>query len=176
MPLSHSCGSRASRTRRAAGRWYTPLAVSWVRSLGLRRGQRIDLSKSFTGRWAVAAGLMRCDAMETGRWRWAVQGDEATRQTRSLFFDEKGNHAAYLSCSPFFRSCAGEMLELSCMRGVVHAACMDSLACERLTGYTERLHACIGGVWRGPFTVQYNNKEYTYPSTSNTSPRNSQSD
>jgi hypothetical protein len=128
MPLSHSCGSRASRTRRAAGRWYTPLAVSWVRSLGLRRGQRIDLSKSFTGRWAVAAGLMRCDAMETGRWRWAVQGDEATRQTRSLFFDEKGNHAACLECSPSFRSCAGEMLELSCMRGVVHVACMDSLA------------------------------------------------
>ena len=56
------------------------------------------------------------------------RGDETTRQTWSLFFDEKGNHAACLACSPSFRSCAGEMVQLACMRGVVDVASMDSLA------------------------------------------------
>jgi hypothetical protein len=54
---------------------------------------------------------------------------------------------------------------LACMRGVVDVASMDSLAAWEELGrslgevncYTKRLHACIGGLWRGLFTVQYNN-------------------
>jgi hypothetical protein len=54
------------------------------------------------------------------------------------------------------------MVELACMRGVVDVLLVwTRLLRGRSLGevncYTKRLHACIGGLWRGLFTVQYNN-------------------